>query len=42
VRGAEVVSFGSAIEALEEMERQPFVLVGDIGMPEMDGLLADQ
>jgi PAS domain S-box-containing protein len=37
-RGAEVVSFGSAIEALEEMERQPFdVLVSDIGMPEMDG-----
>jgi PAS domain S-box-containing protein len=38
LRGAEVVSFGSAIEALEEMERQPFdVLVSDIGMPEMDG-----
>ncbi|HEY6119948.1 MAG TPA: ATP-binding protein, partial [Pyrinomonadaceae bacterium] len=38
VRGAEVVSFGSAIEALEEMARQPFdVLVSDIGMPEMDG-----
>jgi PAS domain S-box-containing protein len=38
MRGAEVVSFGSAIEALEEMERQPFdVLVSDIGMPEMDG-----
>ena len=37
-RGAEVVSFESAIEALEEMERQPFdVLVSDIGMPEMDG-----
>lgn len=37
-RGAEVVSFGSAIQALEEMERQPFdVLVSDIGMPEMDG-----
>jgi len=38
MRGAEVVSFGSAIEALEEMGRQPFdVLVSDIGMPEMDG-----
>jgi len=38
LRGAEVVSFGSAIEALEEMERQLFdVLVSDIGMPEMDG-----
>jgi CheY-like chemotaxis protein len=38
MRGAEVVSFGSAIEALEEIERQPFdVLVSDIGMPEMDG-----
>jgi signal transduction histidine kinase/CheY-like chemotaxis protein len=38
VRGAEVVSFGSAIEALEEMKRQRFdVLVSDIGMPEMDG-----
>ncbi|HXI22920.1 MAG TPA: ATP-binding protein [Pyrinomonadaceae bacterium] len=38
VHGAEVVSFGSAIEALEEMERRPFdVLVSDIGMPEMDG-----
>jgi PAS domain S-box-containing protein len=38
VRGAEVVSFGSAVEALEEMERQPLdVLVSDIGMPEMDG-----
>lgn len=38
MRGAEVVSLGSAIEALEEMERQPFdVLVSDIGMPEMDG-----
>jgi CheY-like chemotaxis protein len=33
-----VASFGSAIEALEEMERQQFdVLVSDIGMPEMDG-----
>ena len=38
MRGAEVASFGSAIEALEEIERQPFdVLVSDIGMPEMDG-----
>jgi PAS domain S-box-containing protein len=38
VSGAEVASFGSAIEALEEMERQQFdVLVSDIGMPEMDG-----
>jgi PAS domain S-box-containing protein len=36
--GAQVVSFGSAIEALEEMERRPFdVLLSDIGMPEMDG-----
>ena len=38
MRGAEVVSCGSAIEALDEMKRQPFdVLVSDIGMPEMDG-----
>jgi CheY-like chemotaxis protein len=38
LRGAEVISCESAIEALEEMERQPFdVLVSDIGMPEMDG-----
>lgn len=38
MRGAEVVSFGSAIEALEEMERRTFdVLLSDIGMPEMDG-----
>jgi len=38
VRGAEVVSSGSAIEALEEVERRPFdVLVSDIGMPERDG-----
>ncbi len=37
-RGAEVVSVGSAGEALEEMERQQFdVLVSDIGMPSMDG-----
>jgi CheY-like chemotaxis protein len=38
IHDAEVVSFGSAIEALEEMGRQTFnVLVSDIGMPEMDG-----
>jgi signal transduction histidine kinase/CheY-like chemotaxis protein len=38
LHGAEVVSFGSAIEALEEMERQQFdVLVSDIGMAERDG-----
>jgi len=38
VHGAEVVSFGSAVEALEEMKRRTFdVLVSDIGMPEMDG-----
>ena len=37
-RGAEVVSVGSAVEALAEMERQAFdVLVSDIGMPVMDG-----
>jgi CheY-like chemotaxis protein len=37
-RGAEVVSVGSAREALAEIERQRFdVLVSDIGMPEMDG-----
>jgi PAS domain S-box-containing protein len=37
-RGAEVVSVGSAGEALEEMDRQRFdVLVSDIGMPSMDG-----
>lgn len=38
MNGAEVVSLGSAIDALEEMERRPFdVLLSDIGMPEMDG-----
>ena len=38
VCGAQVVSFGSAMEALAEMERQSFdVLVSDIGMREMDG-----
>jgi PAS domain S-box-containing protein len=37
-RGAEVVSVGSAVEALAEMERGRFdVLVSDIGMPETDG-----
>ncbi|MBA3512983.1 MAG: response regulator [Pyrinomonadaceae bacterium] len=37
-RGAEVVPLDSAIEALEEIERQPFdVLVSDIEMPGMDG-----
>lgn len=37
-RGAEVVSVGSAVEALAEIERRRFdVLVLDIGMPEMDG-----
>jgi PAS domain S-box-containing protein len=36
--GAEVVTVGSAREALAEMERQRFdVLVSDIGLPEMDG-----
>jgi PAS domain S-box-containing protein len=36
--GAEVVSVGSASEALAKMARQQFdVLVSDIGMPEMDG-----
>jgi CheY-like chemotaxis protein/nitrogen-specific signal transduction histidine kinase len=36
--GAEVVSVGSVVEALAEMERQRFdVLVSDIGMPDMDG-----
>jgi len=37
-RGAEVVSVGSAGEAMEEMEKHHFdVLVSDIGMPETDG-----
>ena len=37
-RGAEVVSVGSAGEALGEMELQRFdVLISDIGMPEIDG-----
>jgi PAS domain S-box-containing protein len=37
-RAQREISFGSAIEALEEMERRPFdVLLSDIGMPEMDG-----
>jgi len=37
-RGEVVVSVDSAVEALEEMERQRFdVLVSDIGMPSMDG-----
>lgn len=37
-RGAEVISVGSTVEALAEIERQRFdVLVSDIGMPEMDG-----
>ena len=36
--GAEVVSVGSATEALDEMERQRFdLLISDIGMPEMNG-----
>ena len=36
--GADVISFGTAIEALAEMERQPLdVLISDIGMPLMDG-----
>jgi PAS domain S-box-containing protein len=36
--GAEVITVGSANEALEEMERQRFdVLVSDIGMPLMNG-----
>jgi CheY-like chemotaxis protein len=38
MHGAEVVSCGSAVEALEEMKQSTFdVLVSDIGMPEMDG-----
>jgi PAS domain S-box-containing protein len=37
-RGAEVISVGSAVEALAEMERRRFdVLLSDIGMPLMDG-----
>jgi CheY-like chemotaxis protein len=37
-RGADVVSVGSADEAIGEMERSHFdVLVSDIGMPETDG-----
>lgn len=37
-KGAAVVSVGSAVEALEEIERQPFdVLISDLGMPVMDG-----
>ncbi len=36
--GAEVVSVGSATEALDLMERQRFdLLISDIGMPEMNG-----
>ena len=36
--GAEVVSVGSAAEALDQMERQRFdLLISDIGMPEMNG-----
>ncbi|MCU1265949.1 MAG: multi-sensor hybrid histidine kinase [Acidobacteria bacterium] len=36
--GAEVVSVGSATEALNEMNKRKFhVLVSDIGMPRMDG-----
>jgi PAS domain S-box-containing protein len=37
-RGAEVITVGSAVEALAEMGRRRFdVLVSDIGMPGMDG-----
>jgi PAS domain S-box-containing protein len=36
--GAEVVSVGSATEALHQMEQQRFdLLISDIGMPEMNG-----
>jgi CheY-like chemotaxis protein len=36
--GAEVTSVGSAIEALDQMERQRFdLLISDIGMPDMNG-----
>jgi len=36
--GAEVVSVGSAAEALDQMERQRFaLLISDIGMPKMNG-----
>ena len=36
--GAEMVSVGSAAEALDQMERQRFdLLISDIGMPEMNG-----
>ena len=36
--GAEVVSVGSATEALDQMERQRFdLLISDIGMPEING-----
>ena len=36
--GAQVVSAGSATEALDQMERQRFdLLISDIGMPEMNG-----
>lgn len=36
--GAEVISVGSATEALEQMERQRFdLLISDIGMPQMNG-----
>lgn len=37
-RDANVVSLGSALEALEKIQREPFdVLLSDIGMPGMDG-----
>jgi PAS domain S-box-containing protein len=36
--GAELVSVGSAAEALDQMERQRFdLLISDIGMPQMNG-----